>query len=108
MGAKKQDRALIEEVIAFWTEGSRASGRSHTVREAIGRALRLGREQEQDRIAVLEWRITELVDALAFYADSKNWQSPSSGFQAQYDPRPSPVSADHGIRARKALGRDAN
>ena len=49
-------------------------------------------------------RIVALEEALAFYADSKNWRSPSSGFAAQYDPRPSPVSEDWGIRARKALG----
>jgi hypothetical protein len=40
---------------------------------------------------------------LAFYADRRNWQSPSSGFALQYDPKPSPVSGDQGIRARAAL-----
>lgn len=41
--------------------------------------------------------------ALVFYADRENWQSPSSGFALQYDPQPSPVSRDCGIRARAAI-----
>lgn len=41
--------------------------------------------------------------ALQFYADPKNWRSPSSGFAAQYDPEPSPVSKDAGKAAREAL-----
>ena len=45
----------------------------------------------------------KLNKALAFYANSANWQSPSRGFALQYDPQPSPVSADRGIRARAAL-----
>ena len=44
-----------------------------------------------------------LAEALAFYADSNNWRSPSSGFAAQYDPEPSPVQCDSGQRARRAL-----
>jgi hypothetical protein len=35
--------------------------------------------------------IKKLMDALAFYAEEKNWRSPSEGFALQYDPRPSPV-----------------
>ena len=45
----------------------------------------------------------KLNKALAFYANSENWQSPSRGFAAQYDPQPSPVSADRGARALAAL-----
>jgi hypothetical protein len=41
--------------------------------------------------------------ALAFYANSENWKSPSSGFALQYDPQPAPARADYGIRARQAL-----
>jgi hypothetical protein len=61
-------------------------------------AYRAGQSASAERIKALE-------EELAFYAESKNWQSPSSGFAAQYDPRPSPVREDWGIRARKALGR---
>lgn len=31
--------------------------------------------------------------ALGFYADPRNWKSPSTGFAAQYDPEPSPIKA---------------
>ncbi|MFN8994297.1 MAG: hypothetical protein ACK5X3_11640 [Pseudomonadota bacterium] len=48
-------------------------------------------------------RVAELEAALEFYANSANWQSPSSGFEAQYDPKPSAVSADRGARARAVL-----
>lgn len=42
----------------------------------------------------------ELIEALRFYADPKNWESPSSGFALQYDPEPSAVRTDWGARAR--------
>lgn len=45
-----------------------------------------------------------LRDALAFYADRKNWESPSRGFALQYDPEKSPVQKDWGAKAREALG----
>jgi len=60
------------------------------------RAYRAGQAASAERIKALE-------EAVAFYADSKNWRSPSSGFAAQYDPSPSPVRADCGIRARNTL-----
>lgn len=44
-----------------------------------------------------------LTDALAFYANTDNWRSPSTGFAAQYDPEPSPVSKDGGQRAQLAM-----
>ncbi len=34
-----------------------------------------------------------LRSVLAFYAEPKNWESPSTGFAAQYDPEPSPINA---------------
>ena len=43
------------------------------------------------------------LDALAFYAEEKNWESPSSGFALQYDPEPSPINNDRGKRARGIL-----
>jgi hypothetical protein len=48
-------------------------------------------------------KLRELVDVLAFYANEKNWVSPSSGFALQYDPAPSPVESDKGCKARAAL-----
>jgi hypothetical protein len=48
-------------------------------------------------------RVLALEAALAFYANIENWQSPSRGFALQYDPQPSPVSADRGGRALAAL-----
>ena len=51
-------------------------------------------EQERDRLR----------EALALYAEPKNWVTPSTGFAVQYDPEPSPVDADHGATARRALG----
>lgn len=44
-----------------------------------------------------------LREALAFYADAANWQSPSTGFALQYDPEPSPVARDRGRKARASL-----
>lgn len=44
-----------------------------------------------------------LKGALAFYADPKNWVTPSTGFAVQYDPEPPPVQRDRGARAREAL-----
>jgi len=43
------------------------------------------------------------LDALAFYAEEKNWESPSSGFALQYDPELSPIKKDRGERARDVL-----
>ena len=50
-------------------------------------------------------RIEELEAALEFYADSKNWRSPSSGFALQYDPQPPEVQRDRGRRALLALAK---
>jgi hypothetical protein len=44
-----------------------------------------------------------LKTTLEFYADKDNRRSPSTGFAAQYDPEPSPMSKDDGSRARAAL-----
>jgi hypothetical protein len=46
---------------------------------------------------------SELLQVLEFYANEKNWQSPSTGFAAQYDPEPSPIDKDMGLMARLAL-----
>lgn len=43
------------------------------------------------------------LEVLEFYANEKNWQSPSTGFVAQYDPEPSPIGQDLGAKARAAL-----
>lgn len=43
------------------------------------------------------------LEVLEFYANEKNWQSPSTGFVAQYDPAPSPIGQDLGAKARAAL-----
>jgi len=48
-------------------------------------------EKEETTLRVLE-----------FYADKKNWSSPSKGFAAQYDPELSPVKTDHGDLAALA------
>lgn len=40
---------------------------------------------------------------IAFFADEQNWQSPSSGFDLQYDPNPSPVQAQGQQIARDFL-----
>jgi hypothetical protein len=45
----------------------------------------------------------KMVRALEFYAEPSHWQSPSTGIAAQYDPEPSPVQKDGGLRAREAL-----
>lgn len=45
-----------------------------------------------------------LISALRFYAKPSNWESPSTGFAAQYDPEPSPVDKDRGTMAVMALG----
>ena len=51
-------------------------------------------------------RVAELEAALEFYADSKNWRSPSSGFALQYDPQPPEVQRDSGRRALLALAKN--
>ena len=42
-------------------------------------------------------------EALGIYAETKNWQSPSTGFALQYDPTPAPIHIDRGNAARAAL-----
>lgn len=54
-------------------------------------------------IAALEQRIRTLEMALRFYANPKNWESPSTGFASQYDPEPSPVERVGAKLARNAL-----
>lgn len=44
-----------------------------------------------------------VVETLTFYADQRNYISPSSGFEAQVDPKPALVAEDCGQRARHAL-----
>src|SRR5665647_687905 len=44
-----------------------------------------------------------MTDALAFYAEQKNWRSSSTGFALQYDPDPRPIDVDHGKLASAAL-----
>jgi hypothetical protein len=52
-------------------------------------------------------RIEALERALRFYADPKNYASPSEGFALQYDPEPSKIKLDNkGNVARAALGDD--
>lgn len=41
--------------------------------------------------------------ALAFYADPETYRSPTTGWNAQYDPEPSPIEKDKGERARKVV-----
>lgn len=41
--------------------------------------------------------------ALSFYAEPKNWQSPSTGFALQYEREPSPVEKDRGKLASDAI-----
>jgi len=48
-------------------------------------------------------RIEELETALIFYADPTNWESPSTGFNLQYEPEPSPFQKDRGAIARSVL-----
>ena len=45
----------------------------------------------------------KLIAALEFYADEKNWMSPSSGFALQYDPVKSTIAVDGGSLARDVL-----
>ncbi len=47
--------------------------------------------------------IQRLTEALEFYARDDLLQSPSEGFEAQYDPAPAPIEQDRGERARRAL-----
>jgi hypothetical protein len=54
-----------------------------------------------------EDRITKLRGALEFYANAKNWHSPSTGFAAQYDPEPSPIrKAGNHVTAEVAVAED--
>ena len=66
--------------------------------EGDARAYRAGAAASAERIKALE-------AALEFYADSKNWRSPSSGFALQYDPQPPEVQRDSGRRALLALAK---
>jgi len=45
----------------------------------------------------------QVVKALQFYAEAKNWSTTSTGFAAQYDPEPRPIDVDHGAQAKAAL-----
>ena len=56
------------------------------------------RQRENWKSRAMKYR-----EALEFYADPANWQSPSHGFALQYDPEPSPVEKDKGERARRAV-----
>jgi hypothetical protein len=47
-----------------------------------------------------ESRLTEAMRVIGFYAEQKNWESPSSGFALQYDPTPSKIQTDWGETAR--------
>lgn len=54
----------------------------------------------------LEAKIKRLRGALEFYADVKNWKSPSKGFDLQYDRAPSPIENDFGTIAKQAFMED--
>lgn len=56
-----------------------------------------------DYMAAVGRYIFRLENALKFYAEADNWQSPSSGFALQYDPQMSPIRKDAGSRARAVL-----
>ena len=62
---------------------------------------------ESFKIKVLEARINVMRKALEFYAEEKNWQSPSHGFQLQYDPERSPVNKAGGNKVAQDALRDA-
>lgn len=47
--------------------------------------------------------IERLRAALFFYADKATYETSSTGFAAQYDPNPEPITLDKGKRARMAL-----
>lgn len=47
----------------------------------------------------------ECKQALEFYANKDNWETPSTGFAAQYDPEPAPACADRGKLASKVLAK---
>jgi len=60
-------------------------------------------EKYEKEIKDLTEKNIRMKEALEFYADAKNWRSPSSGFASQYDPEPAPMSRDCGRQARNAL-----
>jgi len=45
----------------------------------------------------------QMIEALRFYADPENWETPSTGFAVQYDPEPDAVGRDKGEKARAVL-----
>ena len=47
--------------------------------------------------------LDDLKKILQFYADPQTYNSPSTGFAAQYDPEPAPIEKDNGLRARLVL-----
>lgn len=47
--------------------------------------------------------LQQIVKALQFYIDDKNWQTTSAGFGGQYDPDPPAIIRDRGARAKAAL-----
>ena len=51
--------------------------------------------------------LSDMQAELSFYADERNWRSPSTGFALQYDREPSPIQRDRGARARALLNRAA-
>jgi hypothetical protein len=57
---------------------------------------------DNEKIELLK-KIEKYREALQFYADRKNWDSPSHGFALQYDPELAPVKKDLGEKARDAL-----
>ncbi len=62
--------------------------------------------ERDDGVITLQERPEEdgkVKTALEFYANQKNYQSPSEEFLLQYDPEPSPIENDQGSMARKAL-----
>jgi cell division septum initiation protein DivIVA len=82
--------------------------------ESLSQALREA-EKERDRVktdcavtsnsylsraTAAESRLAEATKVIGFYAEQKNWESPSSGFALQYDPTPSKIQTDWGEAAR--------
>lgn len=45
----------------------------------------------------------KIIEVLRFYADRNNYQTPSTGFAAKYDPEPAPIKKDLGQLARNLL-----
>lgn len=60
-------------------------------------------DQIGDAFRFAEREVARLRAALQFYADPLSYRSPSTGFELQYDPEPSPIARDRGRAAAKAL-----